>query len=331
MKCDFVVDLLFGDSGKAKVTYSLLQNSKYTHCMRGNGGNNAGGTVIYNGEKFVLNSVPAGVFTGVRSLVGPECVLNPKEFLNELDKFESKGIPAKSLVKVAYNTHIITQAHIDEEINENKIGSTRRGIGPAYRDKYARVGIQAKDISELQPYLIDFHEEIFDQSKEETIILYEGAQGFYLDISSEDYPYVTSSHCTVAGALLNGIPHLAIRHVYGLIKAYETYVGLKDFEPKDPIFDKIRQVGREIGSNTGRPRSLNFLNIDRIKKAIKVNGVSHLVINKMDVLQEVNCWKVRYNDGAVIDLQTEDNFKYYLQEKFKIVPNIIFSYSPERI
>ena len=123
-------------------------------------------------------------------------------------------------------------------------------------------------------------------------MLFEGAQGFGLDVDWGDYPYVTSSHCTAASALLNGVPPQAVRNVFGVAKLYETYVGAKNFEPKDPIFDDIRTVGEEFGATTGRPRQCNWMNWNLVEKAIKINGVSRLIVNKVDVLEKVGKWSL---------------------------------------
>src|SRR6185369_14305568 len=106
------------------------------------------------------------------------------------------------------------------------------------------------------------------------ILLFEGGQGFNLDINFGEAPYTTSSHTTVAGALLNGIPHTAIDKVYGVCKSYDTYVGAKKFEPDDPVFSKLREAGQEYGATTGRPRQCNFLNVTALQKAVWVNSVS---------------------------------------------------------
>ena len=125
-----------------------------------------------------------------------------------------------------------------------------------------------------------------------TAIVTGGAQGFGLDIDWGDYPYVTSSHCTVGSAILNGVPPRAIRDVWGVSKIYETYVGAKEFQGIDPILDEIRNVGAEFGATTGRPRQTNWMDLDLLKKAININGVNKLVVNKTDVLDEVNFWKL---------------------------------------
>ena len=108
----------------------------------------------------------------------------------------------------------------------------------------------------------------FFENENDVVALFEGGQGFYLDIDWGDYPYVTSSHCTTAGAMLNGIPPQSIRHIYGIVKAYDTYVGAKKFEPDDPVMDEIRRVGNEFGSTTGRPRQVNYLNVDDLVREI---------------------------------------------------------------
>ena len=229
---DIIVDLQYGDCGKGKVTHALCKDKKYTHVIRYNGGANAGHTIFHNGKKFITHHIPAGIFFGIRSIIGSGCVVDPEGFLSEVKEIESAGISTKDSLFIAKNTHIVTKEHKAEDANEGVIGTTRRGIGPAYRDKYARKSPRAEDIPELKPYLIDLYEE-FEGSKKDSIVLAEGAQGFGLDIDWGDYPYVTSSHCTSGGALLNGFPPQSVRNIWGVAKVYETYVGKKEFEPKD--------------------------------------------------------------------------------------------------
>lgn len=326
MKCDIVVDNCAGDSGKGKVVLHLLKTyGRYTHVVKPNSGANCGHTVYHNGKKIVTHMVPMGVVTGVKSLIAPNCVLNVKGFFQEIEQLEKLGISAAHLVKISTNTHIVEDRHIEEEKEESRIGSTKMGIGPCYRDKASRIGIRAESIPELKPFLVDFHDEIFTGKTE---LLLEGSQGFMLDISLGDYPYVTSSSCIVTGMLSNGIPHSSVRNTHGVIKAYETYVGAKKFEGDDPIFAKMREVGNEFGATTSRPRQCNYLNIDNLVKANLINDINILVVNKMDVLKELNCWKVRFNDGRILDLQNESNFKNYLNDLFPKI-FIHFSYSPE--
>lgn len=314
IKLDIVVDLQYGDSGKGKVTHFLCKTRKYTHVIRYNGGGNAGHTIFHKGKKFVTHQVPVGVFHGVRSIVGPGCVIDPETFLAEVRDLESKGVKTKGLLFVARSAHVVTKAHKEEDGGDKKIGTTRRGIGPAYRDKYARVGIRAEQVKALKPYLIDMYEE-FHGGKKNPVVLAEGAQGFGLDIDWGDYPFVTSSHCTAAGALTNGFPPRAVREIWGVAKAYETYVGNKKFEPREKIFGTIRELGEEYGATTGRPRQCNWMDIDLVERAAKVNGVTHLVFNKVDVLNRAGVWKIRVGNKTV-PFGSQKKMREFVQKRF---------------
>ena len=308
MIADIIVDLQYGDCGKGKVTHTLLENGDYTHCVRYNGGCNAGHTIYHKGVKFITHHIPAGVFWGVKSIIGPGCVVNLETFYKEIEELESKGVMCNGLVFIAKGAHIITSEHLAEDASDSKIGTTKRGNGPAYRDKYARKGVRAENVEELEPYLVDIYEELHNEDSE-AVALFEGAQGFGLDIDWGDYPYVTSSHCTTAGAMLNGIPPRSVRHVWGVAKCYETYVGNKEFETTAQIFSQIREIGQEYGATTGRPRQCNWLNIDLLKRAAKINGVTNLVINKMDVLREVNTWTIRDDSGTIENINDDSDVR----------------------
>ncbi len=296
---DVIVDLQYGDSGKGKVAHFLCTKNNYTHVVRYNGGANAGHTIFHNGKKFVTHQVPVGIFYGITSVIGSGCVVDPEGLKKELHMLEDAGIPTKNLLLVAENAHVVTKKHRDEDLADKKNGSTKRGIGPAYRDKYARAGTLARDTPSLKPYLVDMYEE-FTGSKKNLTVLAEGAQGFGLDVDWGDYPFVTSSHCTTAGALLNGFAPQSLRRVWGIAKVYETRVGRTrtPFEPKQKIFEKIREYGEEYGATTGRPRQCNWLNLQLIEQAVKANGVTDIVLSKMDVLNSVGAWKVR--DGKKV-------------------------------
>jgi adenylosuccinate synthase len=336
MFADIVVGLSYGDEGKGKVTHHLLKSGDYTHCLRFNGGCNAGHTIYHNGQKFVTHHIPAGVFFGIKSIIGAGCVVNLKQFYSEIEMLEEGGIQTSGLVYIATNAHIITDLHLEEDGIDVTIGTTKRGNGPAYRDKYERVGIRAEEVAELASggYLIDLYRE-FHEALVKPTILCEGAQGFGLDIDWGEYPYVTSSHCTTGGALLNGIPPQAVRKVYGVTKAYDTYVGAKDFHGEGRVFDLIQQVGNEYGATTGRPRQCNWLNIHDLKVAININGVTDLIINKIDILREIGKWNLRSykNDAISLHLRNEETWKQYLNKYLtdEAPLNIIFSESPERI
>lgn len=316
IKADVIVDLQYGDCAKGKVSHHLSKERTYTHVLRYNGGCNAGHTIFHEGKKFVTHHIPAGVFFGVKSIIGSGCVLDIDQFNKELGEIEAGGVSTEGLVKVAKNTHIITDAHKEEDGQTGGgIGTTKRGNGQAYRDKYARTGIRAESVPELEPYLVDMFEELHQNDKD-VYVLCEGAQGFGLDIDWGVYPYVTSSHCTVPGALLNGIPFGAVNEVWGVAKMYETYVGTREFESKDdPIFEKIAEIGEEYGATTGRRRQCNWIDMELLEKAVKMNGVTHIVLSKVDVLREVDTWKALEN-GEVVDLKDEVSMKEYLTEKF---------------
>lgn len=296
LKMDVIVDLQYGDCGKGKISHYLSNKNSYTHCLRYNGGCNAGHTIFHKGKKFVTHHIPAGVFFGVKSVIGNGCVLDPEQFFREIKMLEAGGVRTSGKIFIAENTHVITDAHKTEDRKVGgKIGTTGRGNGPAYRDKYGRTGVRAKAVARLRPYLIDLYKEW--HGKKDVTILAEGAQGFGLDIDWGDYPFVTSSHVTTAGALLNGLPASAVRDVWGVAKIYETYVGSKKFQPAGEVFSKMGDIGEEFGSTTGRRRQCNWMNMQTLERAIRINGVTHLVFNKMDVLREVGEW-------AVIDLPT---------------------------
>ena len=163
MISDIVVDLQYGDCGKGKVTHHLCRTGEYTHVIRYNGGCNAGHTIFHKGKKFITHHIPAGVFFGIRSIIGPGCVVNVEQFFKEIEELKAGGIDTDGLVFIAKNAHIITQNHIEEEAKETKIGTTKRGNGPAYRDKFARTGVRAEDVPELRPYLMDLYEELHER------------------------------------------------------------------------------------------------------------------------------------------------------------------------
>jgi adenylosuccinate synthase len=273
----------------------------------------------------VTHHIPAGVFFGVTSVIGNGCVVDPVKLHEEIDYLESHGIPASQHLRIASNAHVITPLHKAEDSTDEKIGTTRTGNGPAYRDKYGRTGVRACDVSSLQPFIVDIYKELSGDA----VILMEGAQGFWLDPDWGDYPYVTSSHTGVAAAIQNGINPRSIRNVWGVIKAYETYVGKRSFQPEGEVFDRIQEVGQEFGATTGRVRQCNWLNVEEIHQAIAMNGVNRLIVNKMDVLRQVGSWGT--TDRRI---HGERHFRTYLEEEFgpKMgVDKIYFSDNPKSI
>ena len=165
MIADVVVDLQYGDCGKGKVTHHLLKSGEYTHCIRYNGGCNAGHTIFHQGSKFVTHHIPAGVFFGVKSIIGPGCVVNLEQFFKELHDLQEAGIETAGMVFIASNAHIITEEHLREDRGDVKIGTTKRGNGPAYRDKYGRTGVRACDVPDLERYVVDVYDELYNRRR----------------------------------------------------------------------------------------------------------------------------------------------------------------------
>lgn len=329
---DILVGLSYGDEGKGCVTNALLKSGGYTHCVKSNGGHNSGHTIVHEDKKIVTHAVPSGVVQGIKSIVGPGCVINFGLLNKEIEELESAGINVRDFLYIDKRANIIENEHLEEDSKDSKIGTTRRGNGPAYRDKYDRKNRRFGDVS-VPINSIDVYEEFFENDND-VVALFEGGQGFYLDVDWGDYPYVTSSHCTSAGAMLNGIPPQSVRNVYGIAKAYDTYVGAKSFEPNDPHMQRIREVGNEYGSTTGRPRQVNYLNVDDLVRAIRVNGVTCLIVNKVDVLEEVGVWRV-YVNGELRDLEDKRSFAEFLSRHIvkncETVSSIKFSTTPDGI
>jgi adenylosuccinate synthase len=312
---DFVVGLSNGDEGKGAVAHSLASRPEYNLVMRVAGGMNAGHTIYHNGKKIVTHIIPCGVLHGKTSLIGSGCVLNERKFHEEIEGLAAQGFDT-SVIKIARNAHIITEKHLKEEQNETKIGTTKQGNGPAYRDKYDRKGVRAEKVKSLEPHLVD----VFDFLHSKDVkwnVLVEGAQGFNLDIDHGNYPYVTSSHTTTAGGFLNMLSARKLNKVYGCLKAYDTYVGSEKFQPEGDIFNEIAELGSEFGSTTGRKRQVNWLNLDAAIKASVVNEVSHFIVSKLDILRELNkkygsiYWKVIHND-QILSFESETVFKDYI-------------------
>jgi len=289
---DVIVDLQAGDTGKGKVAHALASN--YDVVMRYNGGANAGHTIYVDGVKIVTHQVPVGIFHNIPSIIGLGCVVDIDKLIGELLMLKSHGFTAP--VYVDERCHVTMAKHIHEDATDTLIGTTKQGIGPTYRDKYSRKGVR---IGEMDFHwdnfqVIDTYQYFRDNSCR---ILCEGAQGFQIDVDWGDYPYVTSSHCTVGSACLNGIPPHKIQKIYGIMKAYETYSGFKTHYTNEdnPIFQKIQLVGEEFGATTGRKRKVRWLNLDGVIRAANINGVTDLIINKVDILETVDAFRYVHN------------------------------------
>jgi adenylosuccinate synthase len=340
---DVIVDLQYGDTGKGKVAHALAESGDYNIVLRYNGGSNAGHTVYHNGKKVVTHQVPIGVLFGIKSVIGLGCVVHIESLKKEIAELNEAGFVTKDLIFIDKRAHVVTISNWQEDQSDEKIGTTRQGIGPAYRNKYGRTGLRIENLHKLAPELwntgeytlIDFHKDVL-QSDEQYRILCEGAQGFHLDIDWGEYPYVTSSHCTVGSVCLNGIPPKKIRKVIGTMKAYETYVGNRtDYtDENDLTLKKIQELGNEFGATTGRPRKVNWMNLDRVIMAANVNGVTEIIINKADILQELGKFGVMY-DNVMFEFQEYNNFKNFvdatIHEHCGLRTKIVWSLTPNGI
>ncbi|MCX8112485.1 MAG: adenylosuccinate synthetase [Bacteroidia bacterium] len=331
LRVDAVLGLQWGDEGKGKVVDTLA--CRYSVVARFQGGPNAGHTLYHRGHKVVLHQIPSGIFhEGVYCLIGDGVVLDPEVLLREVEGLRMLGIDPLERLVIGENVHLILPVHIWlEEVSAEgeKIGTTRRGIGPAYADRYARRGIPVawldrsdfrQRIEELTAYHVarfpGAPPPIFSESfwmgiellrelprvrlSEWLIqfdsVLAEGSQGTMLDIFAGTYPYVTSSHTTIAGVLAGlAVPPQAIREVYGVTKAYATRVGEGAF-PTEVFGEEAQWLqtrGSERGSTTGRLRRCGWLDLVALRYAIEINGVSRLTLTKADVLCGLPQVKVR--------------------------------------
>ncbi len=360
----------WGDEGKGKIVDWLATRADVV--ARFQGGNNAGHTLVVDGEQTVLHLVPAGVLRpGTLNLIGPGVVVDPRVLLEELEKLVARGIlqdPAR--VRVSGRAHVILEWNIaldkarEETRKESAIGTTGRGIGPTYEDKVARRGIRVADLLDpaslrdsidrivreknfeltqvhhwpavdanaiyesaceygrkLAPY-VDHTGRLLRRALDEgKNVLFEGAQGTFLDVDHGTYPYVTSSNC-VAGAACtgSGVGPTAIDHVLGISKAYTTRVGGGPFPTEDTgaAGERLRELGSEFGATTGRPRRCGWLDIVMLREAATVNGLTGLVINKLDILSGLA--EVPIAVAYTIDGKRTDEFPMTLGELSRAEP-----------
>lgn len=290
--CDAVVDLQSGDTGKGKVTHSLLSSGEYDLVLRYNGGSNAGHTIYHKGEKIVTHQVPAGVLYGIQSLIGIGCVVNIRKLEEEIAYLKANGFKTDGLLFIDKRAHVVTDEHLAEDNNDTAIGTTKQGIGPAYRNKYGRTGTHIGDqLINTDSFAIVDSLDLLTGA----CVLAEGAQGFALDIDWGDYPFVTSSHCTIGSVVLNGVSPRKIRKIIGVAKAYETYVGTKPFGMHCEELLKVQILGQEFGATTGRPRKCNWIDLDKMVYAARVNDITQLIVNKIDILDQVGVYRYIQN------------------------------------
>jgi adenylosuccinate synthase len=242
-----VLGMQFGDEGKGKIIDFLAEKADFV--ARFNGGNNAGHTILVNDETTILHLIPSGILhKGKINIIGNGLVVDPKVLQNEIKELTGKGIRVTpdNLV-ISSNAHIILDKHIEEDKEKNKhLGTTSRGIGPAYKDKVARSGLRVVDYvsrhkSSLKPFVKNttlLINELIDKNKK---VLFEGAQGTLLDIDHGTYPYVSSSNATVGGICTGlGIGPKKIDTAIGIAKAYMTRVGKGPFPTELGSEDKLK-------------------------------------------------------------------------------------------
>lgn len=350
MAIDAILGLQWGDEGKGKIVDYLAD--RYDIVARFQGGPNAGHTLRFDGKKFVLHTVPSGIFRpNLINLIGNGVVIDPITLRRELESLTSAGFGYEGRLLVAKKAHLILPTHrYLDAANEaakgvEKIGSTLKGIGPTYMDKTGRNGLRVGDIlapdfrsryeALRQKHLgllkalpaVDFNLEQEEQRWFDAIdalrtleltdgeyfineqiargknILAEGAQGSMLDIDFGTYPYVTSSNTVTAGVCSGlGVSPRSIGEVIGITKAYCTRVGGGPFptELADDTGERLRSEGAEFGATTGRPRRCGWLDLPQLKYTIMLNGVTQLVVTKIDVLSifdEIKAATHYYYDG----------------------------------
>ena len=330
--CLVVVGAQWGDEGKGKLVDVLAEEADQV--VRYQGGANAGHTVVIGDEQFILQQIPSGILhAGTHCIVGSGVVLDPQTFFEELDRLEAKGISTGGRILVSDRAHLVLPYHklLDRAGEKSqKIGTTGRGIGPTYEDKYGRRGIRVGDLRDLShtramlaerleranallalmgaselasldehiallerlaprllPLTSDTGLAVHRALKAGQRVLLEGAQGALLDVDHGTYPFVTSSNTTAGGASVGaGIGPTAIDAVLGVVKAYTTRVGNGPLptEATDERGDELRRLGGEFGAVTGRARRCGWFDATVVRYSARVNGLSHLAVTKLDVL-----------------------------------------------
>lgn len=350
-----VVGTQWGDEGKGKITDFLSENAEVI--ARYQGGDNAGHTIKFDGKTYKLHLIPSGIFSSEKiSIIGNGVVINPESLVKELEYLHSEGISTHNL-KISSRAHVILPYHIEldkaqeEAKGENKIGTTNKGIGPAYMDKSARVGIRIADLldkeifnerllsnlheknqliekvygksplkfedifekfyeygQQIKPYVTDTSVILNDAIDQGKRVLFEGAQGVMLDIDHGTYPFVTSSNPVAGGVTIgSGVGPSKINTVIGVCKAYTSRVGDGPFPTElfDAIGNQIREVGKEYGTTTGRPRRIGWFDSVVMRHSRRVSGITHLSLNSIDVLSGLDtikiCTAYQTSSGEIIE------------------------------
>jgi adenylosuccinate synthase len=333
-----IVGAQWGDEGKGKVTDLVAERADVV--VRFQGGNNAGHTIVRDGDVFKLHLIPSGILhPGRVCAIGNGVVINPRVLTEELDALKRRGVDTAGL-RISANAHLIMPYHLmldqagEAKLGKLQIGTTRRGIGPCYADKAARLGIRVQDLLDekilkkkimtalepkgqslrpfakdplldlhamtedyrtlghrLEPYIADTARIVWDTLDRGGLVVYEGAQGTLLDIDHGTYPFVTSSNPVAGAACVGaGVGPKDIDEVWGVAKAYTTRVGSGPFptELHGELADRIRARGGEYGTTTGRARRCGWLDLVALRYAARINGLTALVITKLDVLTGID-------------------------------------------
>jgi adenylosuccinate synthase len=347
-----IVGAQWGDEGKGKIVDLLAQDADLV--CRYQGGPNAGHTIVVDGETYKIRQIPSGIVAGKPSAIGAGCVVDPAVLTAELDELEARGHLTAGLLFVSGNAHLVMPWHValdgarERRLGRLQIGTTRRGIGPAYADKATRIGIRVQDLldpkilrqklelavaeknvwlervyelepfdveevvvshleyaARLGPYVADTSLLVDRGLRRGDSVLFEGAQGTLLDLDHGTYPFVTSSSPIAAGAAVSfGIGPRRIDEVVGVAKAYVTRVGEGPFpsEIDGSANDRVREIGQEFGTVTGRERRCGWLDLVALRFAVRVNGITSLALTKLDVLSAFEelpvCVRYRLPDGS---------------------------------
>ncbi|MFC4651894.1 adenylosuccinate synthase [Lactococcus nasutitermitis] len=363
-----VVGTQWGDEGKGKITDFLSSNAEVI--ARYQGGDNAGHTIVIAGKKFKLHLIPSGIFDATKiSVIGNGVVVNPKSLVEEIAYLNENGVSAENL-KISDRAHVILPYHIkldalqEEAKGDKKIGTTIKGIGPAYMDKAARVGIRIADLldkeifeerlrvnlaeknrefvklydsealefddifeeyyaygQQIKKYVTDTSVILNDALDNGKRVLFEGAQGVMLDIDQGTYPFVTSSNPVAGGVTIgSGVGPSKINTVVGVCKAYTSRVGDGPFPTElfDEVGHKIREVGHEYGTTTGRPRRVGWFDSVVMRHSKRVSGLTNLSLNSIDVLTGLS--KVKICVAYDLDGKRIDHYPASLKELQRCTP-----------
>ncbi len=347
-----VIGTQWGDEGKGKIVDLLTDRA--TAVARFQGGHNAGHTLVIDGKKTVLHLIPSGILRdGVRCFVGNGVVLSLDAFVTEANALIATGVPVYDRLKVSPGCPLILPSHAALDLAREKakgsaaIGTTGRGIGPAYEDKVARRALRISDLFVREKFaaklgeVLDYHnfllknyfraetvdfaktldeamqaaeiiapitadvtQELHDISQAGGSILFEGAQGTFLDIDHGTYPFVTSSNTVAAAASTGtGIGPRNLDYILGIVKAYTTRVGAGPFPTElfDDQGEHLARVGAEFGATTGRPRRCGWFDAVALRRSIINSSVSGLCVTKLDVLDELET--IQICNGYEVDGQ----------------------------